>query len=35
MSGTYWKNRSPSGRAMDEFRFVYPDLEHNSDAEEI
>jgi len=31
----YWKNRSPSGRAMDEFRFVYPDLEHNPDAGEI
>ncbi len=31
----YWKNMSPSGRAMDEFKFVYPDLEDNQDAEDI
>lgn len=22
----YWKNRSPSGRAMGEFQFVYPQV---------
>jgi hypothetical protein len=30
----YWKNRSPSGRAMGEFQFVYPQLEENLAVEE-
>jgi hypothetical protein len=30
----YWKNRSPSGRAMGEFQFVFPQVEENMAVEE-